>query len=156
MAVNGKQRRGLSDWCFVVAWSMRNDNGDMDVYSQRVQLPRAWLIGCFWVGSVAIGVLALLPATLPLPSTGWDKANHALAFAALALLGARCWPEGRSIVLPGLLAYGGAIELAQTLFTSTRMGEWSDLLADAVGLGIAAVMWAKASNGAGRANAATD
>lgn len=138
----------------------RNENGAMDIAQRFIeslkQPPRALLVAFFWIGCMVIGVLALLPATLPLPSTGWDKANHALAFMVLALLGARCWPESRALVLLGLLAYGGAIELGQTLFTATRMGEWSDLLADALGLGIAALAWAKASNGAGRPDAATE
>jgi VanZ family protein len=82
-------------------------------------------------------VLALLPATLPLPTTGWDKANHALAFAVTASLGARCWPDRIARVRVGLAIYGGAIEIAQTL-TATRMGEWTDWLADLVGLAVAA------------------
>ena len=111
-----------------------------------MHLPRSLLVGLFWAGCLAVGVLALLPATLPLPSTGWDKANHGLAFMALGLLGARCWPRGRTQVLLALAAYGGAIELAQTL-TATRTGEWSDWLADSTGLAIAAVLWAKLRGG---------
>jgi VanZ family protein len=111
---------------------------------------RSKLIGLFWTGCLAVGVLALLPATLPLPSTGWDKANHGLAFMALGLLGARCWPRGRMQVLLALAAYGGAIEIAQSL-TATRTGDWADWLADAVGLAMAAILWAKARGGARKA-----
>jgi VanZ family protein len=111
---------------------------------------RSILIGLFWAGCLAVGVLALLPATLPLPSTGWDKANHGLAFMALGLLGARCWPRGRTQVLLALAAYGGAIEMAQSL-TATRTGDWADWLADAVGLAMAAILWGKARGGARKA-----
>ena len=74
-------------------------------------------------------------------STGWDKANHALAFAVLGLLGCACWPHAAARVLIALAAYGGAIEIAQT-FTETRMGEWTDWFADIAGFCIAlAVRW---------------
>lgn len=90
----------------------------------------------FWVLLAAVTVMSLVPASVPLPSTGWDKANHALAFAVLGVLGMRCWPARRLPLLLALLAYGGCIEVAQS-FTETRMGEWLDLAADAVGLGVA-------------------
>lgn len=76
---------------------------------------------------------------MPLPTTGWDKSNHALAFAALGLLGCACWPASAVRVLVALAAYGGAIEIAQT-FTETRMGEWIDWGADVVGLALAALI----------------
>ncbi|MEJ6022875.1 VanZ family protein [Ramlibacter sp. PS4R-6] len=101
------------------------------------RLPRRLLLAAFWLALVVIAVLALLPATMPLPSTGWDKANHTLAFAVLALLGSACWPSMNGRVLVALAAYGGAIEIAQT-FTETRMGEWIDWLADVAGLAVAA------------------
>ena len=102
-----------------------------------LKLPRPLLLAAFWGAAVAVGVLALVPATLPLPSTGWDKANHALAFAVLAWLGSSCWPGVWVRVMVALALYGGAIEIAQT-FTETRMGEWADWCADLVGLAVAA------------------
>jgi VanZ family protein len=95
--------------------------------------PRRLLVGLFWILVVVVGVLALLPARYPMPSTGWDKANHALAFAVLGVLGNSCWPERRMHVILALAAYGGAIEIAQT-FTETRLGEWLDWCADLAGL----------------------
>jgi VanZ family protein len=90
----------------------------------------------FWVLVVVVGVLALVPVEFPVPSTGWDKANHALAFAVLGVLGSACWPERRRHVILALAAYGGAIEIAQT-FTETRLGEWLDWVADLAGLALA-------------------
>jgi hypothetical protein len=97
-------------------------------------IPRPFLIAAFWSACTVIGVFALLPATMPIPSTGWDKSNHALAFGLLAWLGSRCWPGLRWRVLVGLAAYGGVIEVAQASLTTTRVGEWSDWGADMAGL----------------------
>ena len=82
---------------------------------------------------VAVLVLALMPTVPELPSTGWDKSNHVLAFAVLALLGLRAYPPRVAAVMLGLLAYGGLIEVLQS-FTTYRLAEWADLLADAIGI----------------------
>jgi VanZ family protein len=68
-----------------------------------------------------------------MPSTGWDKANHALAFGTLGVLGCLAWPQRRRQVLFGLLAYGVLIELLQSL-TPDRSAEAFDVLADSIGL----------------------
>jgi VanZ family protein len=80
--------------------------------------------------------LALAPVTPQLPTTGWDKSNHLLAFGALAALGRGAFPGRWAVVLLGLLAFGGLIELLQSL-TDYRSAEWGDLLADGVALGFA-------------------
>ena len=70
--------------------------------------------------------------------TGWDKANHVLAFTMLALCAHLGYPASRRahVVMPcALFAYGGVIELLQSL-TPGRSAEWGDLLADAVGIAI--------------------
>jgi VanZ family protein len=95
-----------------------------------------WRGYCRWafaVGLVLVMTLALLPPQVPMPTTGWDKANHALAFAVLAVLGRAAYPRHTTVVLIGLLAYGGLIELLQGL-TPHRMAEWLDVGADSVGL----------------------
>lgn len=89
-----------------------------------------WL---FAATAVIVMVLSLAPLEPDAPSLGWDKANHLAAFALLALLGCRAYPAHISIVLAGLLAYGGLIEVLQS-FTGYRRAEWADLLADALGL----------------------
>ena len=56
--------------------------------------------------------------------------------AVVAVLG-RCggfWRVGCA-----LLAYGGLIEVMQA-FTPSRVGEWPDLLADGVGIGLGLVL----------------
>lgn len=92
--------------------------------------------------AVAIIVLALLPAPPRQASLGWDKLNHVMAFASLAVCAVFGWRDsraGRRAVLLALLAFGGAIELLQ-LQVPNRSGEWTDLAADAVGLGLGATL----------------
>ncbi|CAN7219411.1 VanZ family protein [Variovorax paradoxus] len=92
----------------------------------------SWLLA---LAMLALLVLSLAPSSVAsaLPSTGWDKSNHALGFAVLGLLGQLAWPGRTAIVLTTLLAYGGLIELLQSL-TPDRVAEATDLLADWVGL----------------------
>ena len=66
-------------------------------------------------------------------TTGWDKSNHLLAFAVMAVLGCKAFPQRLTIVMPGLLAYGVLIEIMQS-FTPNRSAEWLDLFADCLGI----------------------
>lgn len=81
--------------------------------------------------------LALSPAPPKTVDTGWDKANHAMAFATLGFVSVwALWPRPRDwawLVL-ALLAFGGGIEIAQS-FLPPREADWADLLADGVGIG---------------------
>ncbi len=91
---------------------------------------------------VAVAWLALAPAPPDALSTGWDKLNHASAFTALCVAALFAFPHSRANVLwvaVALLAFGGAIEIAQS-FTPTRSAEWGDLLADAVGIALGALI----------------
>ena len=91
----------------------------------------------FWALLLCVAVLSLMPTGYLPPQVFslWDKAQHALAFAALAALGLQAYPHRRWRVLAGLLVFGGLIELAQAA-TGWRYGEWADWLADAVGLAL--------------------
>ena len=85
---------------------------------------------------LAVSWLALVPAPPPQADTGWDKANHALAFAVLALLAEGGWGPGRArAIAAGLMAYGALIEGLQTQLPP-RCGDWADLMADAAGVAI--------------------
>ena len=99
-------------------------------------LARAW-----WVAVLGVLVLALLPGQhLKHPVFDWsDKAQHALAFAVLALWGWHCWPHRSRWVWWGLLGLGACIEWLQHM-TGWRQGEWLDLLADAAGLAVAGLL----------------
>lgn len=87
----------------------------------------------FTLALLAVLTLSLLPASTPLPSTGWDKTNHLFAFSTLMVLGRWAFPGRAMLVFSGLVAYGGLIEILQS-FTPDRYAEWSDLLADSIGL----------------------
>jgi VanZ family protein len=87
----------------------------------------------FWICLLAVLALSLLPLSPQLPTTGWDKTNHLLAFCVLAILGNQAYRGRTDMVLLGLLIYGGLIEILQS-FTPDRMAEWADLLADGLGL----------------------
>ena len=106
--------------------------------AQRLNRPtialRSWRLA-FGLCVLAVLVLALMPTDLPMPSTGWDKSNHLLAFSVMALLGRRAYPGRTVAVLSSLLAYGVLIEVLQS-FTPNRFAEWQDLVADAAGLAL--------------------
>jgi VanZ family protein len=93
--------------------------------------------GMFWLCFVAVNTLALSPAPYLPPLEifdWWDKAQHAIAFGALAVLAVLAYP-GVSKVRIGLLliAHGVLIEVLQ-YFTGYRFGDWHDALADGVGV----------------------
>lgn len=94
-----------------------------------------WRLLCALL-TLLVAWLALSPAPPELASTGWDKANHAFAFAALAFVGCQAWRRAAAW-RHGLawLAYGLLIELLQTQ-APPRQGEPADLLADAIGIGL--------------------
>lgn len=98
-----------------------------------LELPlRLWRIA-FWVCLAAVLTLSLMSDVSPSLSTGWDKGNHLLAFAVLALLGRVAYPGRLLLIVVGLLGYGILIELLQSL-TGYRVAEFKDLIADALGI----------------------
>ena len=98
---------------------------------------------------MAVAWLAFDPAPPPAADTGWDKANHVLAFAVLAWLGSLAagpYPRHRLVVAAGLLGFGLLIEAVQSQLPA-RSAEWADLVADAVGIAcglLAAAPWLRA------------
>ncbi|MFN3610861.1 VanZ family protein [Tepidimonas sp.] len=91
---------------------------------------------------VVLGGVTLLSLLPPrhLPDVAfdvWDKAQHALAYAGLALLARLGWPRAPWPALAAaLLAHGAVIELAQHA-SGWRQGDPLDWLADAVGVAAA-------------------
>lgn len=80
---------------------------------------------------------------------GWDKAQHAFAYAVFTLLAGRALelyfaPPTRAWLLATLLAlaFGGLVEVAQGALTQARFADLQDLLANAVGAG-AVYAWAR-------------
>lgn len=98
-------------------------------------LARRWVQVLFWTSVLGVCVMSLLPADR-LPSLvfdWWDKAQHALGFAWLALWSRLAYPRWPRGALLGLLALGALIEVAQAV-TGWRYGEVADWVADAVGV----------------------
>ena len=96
---------------------------------------RAWL-GLWWLAIAIVIVACLVPGgDLPqLPVS--DKVEHALAFLLLAASGVQLYRTGKPLLVVGLglLALGILIELAQHAFSSSRVMEPADVLADAIGI----------------------
>lgn len=104
-----------------------------------------WTIGARWarllllLALMAITVLALIPQTEVPVTTLWDKADHALAFLVLGVLAQWAFPAARFVlpITPALIGYGALLEILQTL-TPTRVGSFADLVADLIGIFLAA------------------
>jgi VanZ family protein len=113
------------------------DHGStMTPLATSVPLRAALRLG-FFVVLAAVFWLALLPVPDMVTLVSWqDKVEHALMFALLALHGVAAWPRQPLRVAAGLLAYGLAMELAQSA-TSYRQGDLLDWLADAAGVAAA-------------------
>lgn len=100
----------------------------------------AW---AFWLYLAVVLLLTLSPVSYLQPVsafTFWDKAEHGLAFAALAGLALLVWPARPLLLLLILLVFGGAIEQIQAA-TGWRSGEWADWLADGIGLAGGFLLW---------------
>lgn len=92
----------------------------------------------FWLTVAIAVVLASLPSPIALPGNPSDKLLHALAFFVLASLAVFAFPRARiGILLLGLGALGGAIELIQGTTQIGRQASWLDWLADLGGAGLA-------------------
>lgn len=101
----------------------------------------------FWGLALAVTGLSLTPVQHLPPQVFdiWDKAQHALAFAALAAMARWAYPGAswRTLAV-ALLLHGAAIELAQAA-TGWRHGDVADWLADAVGVGVVGLGLARRS-----------
>jgi VanZ family protein len=106
-----------------------------------------------WLPFVAYVILICWLSLTPSPPVieddffGWDKAQHAGAYGVFTLLAG--WVFGvfpldlkrrwRLAVITAVI-FGGLMEIAQGMFTATRIAEWGDLLADLVGAACAYVL----------------
>jgi len=99
----------------------------------------AWRL-CFLVLLLTTLYLSLVPVQhLPRALNFWDKAEHAIAFAALAMSGLLAYPGSRWPMVAGLTLLGLGIEVAQAL-SGWRQGDVMDWLADCVGLALGVLL----------------
>ena len=99
----------------------------------------------FWTSFVVINVLALSPAPFLPPEIfdWWDKAQHAIAFAGLAVLAVFAYPDVSKLRIALLLILQGVVIEVLQYFSGYRYGDWQDALADGVGvlLGLGVGAW---------------
>ena len=79
------------------------------LFSRRAR--RGWTLA-LWLLSAIVVAFAVMPWSIDMPSSGWDKADHVAAFAALAFVGLfarRGHPAVHRRILSRLLALGVVI-----------------------------------------------
>lgn len=87
----------------------------------------------FALALIAISSLAFMPGDDVSITTGWDKANHALAFFSLAFLADYAWPrQDRLRLALALVGYGIFIEIVQ--YFVGRDAAALDVVGDSVGI----------------------
>ena len=117
----------------------------------RLARPDLWIAGAVVI-AVMIAVGSLLPGPMVTAISGFDKLEHAAAYAGLTL-----WLTGmlerRRYAWAGMAAFvlGLALELAQGWLTATRQADLLDLVANGAGIFVAlAVAWMGLGGWAGR------
>ena len=100
-----------------------------------------WSQAAFLTLILVVSWLAFTPNPPPRIDLGWDKANHASAFATLLISAIWAWPRQQRWLPLALLGYGGFIEIVQS-FIPGRDGDWHDLVADAFGLLVGFLLFA--------------
>jgi VanZ family protein len=95
----------------------------------------------FWPTWIALTYLFLMPVEFLPPNVfdWWDKLQHALAFGILTLLGLVAYGRNSISIKRMVIAmaiYGVLVEVLQAL-SGWRYGEFSDWIADFVGVAIA-------------------
>ena len=89
----------------------------------------------FFISVALVTILSLIPSTaVPQAFQFWDKAQHSLAYIALAITGSLAFPQRVKLVCMGLLAHGAVVEIMQSALTTTRFGDVFDWLADGTGI----------------------
>ena len=90
----------------------------------------------FWLLVVVTLCMSLVPVVhVPSAFSFWDKAQHAVGFAALAFSGLLAYPGRIRFLMLGLVLFAVGIEFAQWL-TGWRHGDWQDWVADCVGISL--------------------
>jgi len=98
-----------------------------------------FLFGCC---IAAVAVMSIVPsAAVPDILNFGDKAQHALAFAMLSLIGSLANPKKTKVVYIGLMVFAVSIEVVQKNFTTSHIADVRDLLASGLGLLIGVLIY---------------
>ena len=127
---------------------MRADarDGGADVQARDMHAPQVsfgYRLATALTGTAVILYLSLAPSDA-LPSVDlWDKAEHALAYAALTVAWILAFPNRIWFAAAGVFAFGVAVELLQASMHFGRVGHLYDVAANLIGiaLGLAAMGW---------------
>lgn len=105
--------------------------------------PRPVRIGLFALALLVIAWLSLSPIEeLPVSVSLWDKAQHAIAYFGLALIGAWAFPDRSGRLAVGLVAFGVGVEILQAAMALGRQGDAIDAVANTLGVAVGlAVAW---------------
>lgn len=105
--------------------------------------PRFWLV--LWIVGMLLGCyLSLRPGSEKIPIIPHlDKLIHATSYALLAVLAVCLFKPGRNrwLALLWLVMFGGLIEIAQGLWAVNRAADPWDLLANSLGIALAAAVY---------------
>lgn len=105
--------------------------------------PRFWL--GLWIFGMLLGCyLSLRQGSERIPIIPHlDKLIHASGYALLAVLAVGLFAPGRSrwLALLWLVVFGGLIEIAQGLWAVNRAADPWDLLANSLGIALAAIVF---------------
>lgn len=107
----------------------------------------------FWVCLLSVVILSLMPTDQLPAEVGlvWDKAQHALGFVLLTVLGLMAYPDQRMWLVIGLVVTGAGIEWTQDA-TGWRHGDVMDWIADNIGIAIGLLAARLTKVGAGGRN----
>ncbi len=105
--------------------------------------PRPARIGLFALALLVIAWLSLSPIEeLPVSVSLWDKAQHAIAYFGLALIGAWAFPDRSGRLAVGLVAFGVGVEILQATMALGRQGDTIDAVANTLGVAVGlALAW---------------
>ena len=94
-------------------------------------------IALFAIACCVIAWLSLSPVeALPQGLTFWDKAEHALAYLGLSLLGAWAFPNRLGRLAVGLFLGGVGVEILQSTMGLGRQGDPLDAVANSTGIAV--------------------
>lgn len=106
------------------------------------RLPRPLRLALYALACLILLYMTLAPGK-DVPGEGiiWDKAEHAIAWAVLTGSGLLLSTRRRWVIPLFAFFFGAAVEVLQAIMPFGRDGDWHDLAADTVGIGLAWLVW---------------